>query len=116
MTQVLVTENNTVVSLTTTENSVIVSNNDTIVTISESVVIGGSLKKYRLIGSDFTGPVGPNRYHTFAFSVSTQAIVSIGRAFADDADWALSTTSLTNDTLTINTFLADDDVVLLWTS
>jgi hypothetical protein len=117
MTQVYITENNTSVIATTTENSVVVTTTPNTITINDSVAIGASLVKHRYLGTAFTGNSGdPFRSITLAGPISSSAFVILGKAVLDDPEYSLSTTSLTNDTITINTNLFNDDVVLLWTT
>lgn len=76
---------------------------------------GGGATRYRYLGSSFSGGEGPGRSLVLAFSLGAGHHVVLGGKTLDPAsEYSLSTTVLTDDTLTITPWLSNDDVVLLW--
>ena len=70
----------------------------------------------RKTGSEFSGSDGDtNRAETYAFTISSSAVVSIGGKILDPStEFSLSTSVVANDTLTVTGALFDDEVILLW--
>lgn len=106
------------VTVSSTENQVDVTQSTSQVDISVGTIVGVNQTRYRYLGSEFSGSNGAANRALVSASVvfGSSAIIAVGFRLLDPAsEYVISTTSATNDTLTITGMLFNDDVVLVWT-
>lgn len=100
------------VTLAPSYATVTIVQTDTTVTISASTAVGLPQTRYRYTGSQFTNGVLvlPNDV-----TIRANATIALGGKILDTTEYTVTTTTLTDDTLTILAPLVADDVVILWT-
>lgn len=106
------------VTVNNTTNSVDVTQSTNQVDITLGTIVGTNLTCYSYNGSDFSGADGASgRSKTITNTrISTSAFVGIGyRLLIPSVEFTISTTSTTNDTITITGALYNQDSVLIWT-
>lgn len=118
MTDVTISDIENNVTISETANTITITEPISTVTITDASTYApsGPGVRTRIAGSSFSGSSGSSgRVYTHTATITSNAIVAIGRNFLDpESDYSLSTTTNTNDTITITNELFDDEVVLLW--
>lgn len=124
MSYVEITNNPTYVEVSETNNQVSINQTSTVVELAGPVTInnaGGLKSRERVLGSSFSGSDGATgRSYTYSSSLGTLQLVAVGTSTGvltildSSGGYSLSTTTNTNDTLTITGELFNDDAVIVW--
>jgi len=126
MVTVEVQESVTSVTVEPTTINIVIEQSPIYVEVGPSLVTqtgtesGGITSRYRVLGSSFSGNSGDTgRSYTFPTGLGTKQIVAVGSSsgaltILDTDGYSLSTTTNTNDTLSITGELFDDEVVIVW--
>jgi hypothetical protein len=113
---VTITPAQSTLTVTSDSETVTVTPAVSTVTVVTNGQAGTPQIRYRYVGAEFTGANGDaERTKKMTYAIRNNSIIVLGyRVLDPNIDYSISTTTISNDTLTLHVPLDDTDVVMLW--